>query len=441
MSTARAVALKILARWTEPSDPPAIPERDAPEWQALPPRDRALAFELVTGVLRWRGMLDGVIASQLKQPLEQLELPVRAILWLGAYQLLLLSGVRTYAAVDTSVRLTREAGVARAGGLVNAVLRNITRLGGVVEVRQALTAHSFPRDFTTQISFRRDVYPQPTADVVAHLAVVLSHPRELVAALRQWYGEDDAVHVMLHNNQRPVVTLRVDTPLSAEPMTAAGLGPHESAGYCLAQQGWTPALEALIASGVVSPQDPTAGAVVRKLATLAPGGRVLDMCAGLGTKTIQLSRALPGATITADDIDRSKLQRLAARAQQIGAKNIELDRGQPAAFDAVLVDAPCSNTGVMCRRVQSRWRWPRLDLAALLQTQRGLLETARGRLAPGGLLAYATCSIDPRENSELIAGFRAAHPELTLVAEELILPSFADDARQTRDGGYFAVLR
>ena len=445
--SARGAALRILMRWTQLGDPPMIPDRESRDWEGLTPRDRGFAFELISGVLRWRLMLDAVLASRLKCSLETLEPRVRAILWMGAYQLLLLSGVRPYAAVDSSVTLARQSGAGRAAGLVNAVLRNVTRLKGVVEVRHGLGASIFPRDFTTQIRFAEAVFPDPSKHHIEHLATITSHPPALVRALIDAHTEEVATCVLIRNNQRPVVVVRSDQE-GFVPPAESGLVRHETVrGYWVARDGWNGVIEGLVLAGTVSPQDTTAGKMVRRALDFAGApARVLDLCAGLGTKTVQLAQALPKAAIVGADIDAGKLARLMQRAKRMGLARVSTRLANEAAeaeekFDLVLVDAPCSNTGVMGRRAQSRWRWPTLDLPALLALQTSLLERGLDRLAPGGILTYATCAIDPRENAALVAAFRQRHGNVALLAEETTLPSFSDAVTEVRDGGYYAVLR
>ena len=469
MLTARDLAFRILRQWKIQQDPPLLPERADPVWQQVPARERPFAFDLLTGVLRWRNALDAVIASRLKQPLETLDVPVRAILWIGAYQLLIQGGTANYAAVDTAVELARKnSATAKASGLVNAVLRGITRLNPrriavdkALSPIERLSRRVIALDFSTQLFFNADVFPDPATEATAHLAAVRSHTALFVDHLRKIFGDALAADLLLRNNQRPVITFRADAAALDVP-ASAGLVAHASAErFLVAAEGWNDAIEKLVAKGTLSPQDPTSARPVRRAAQFAQPGaaeipaspawppkRILDLCAGLGTKSLQLARAFPDAAVTATDIDAGKLERLAARAQQVKQKNIAtapLERLAPAAapdarFDLVLVDAPCSNTGVMAKRVQSRWRWPSLNHEALATLQRQLLEQAAALLAPGGVLIYATCSIDPAENQDRVKQFLATHPDFKTVAEESTLPSLEVPADATHDGGYFAIL-
>lgn len=448
MQTARDIVFSLLRKWTTLADPPFLPERSDELFARLSPRDRPFAFDLITGVIRWRKTLDAVIASRLQQPLESLDHAVLALLWLGAYQLLFQSGTSDYAAVDTTVDLARRnRDTHRAGGLVNAVLRNITRLNPKVEPRKpGLARNSVAIDFDRQLTFSEDIFLRPEANPIGHLAQVRSHPPQYVEHLRNLFGERTAAELLLRNNLRPIITLRADTKEVDVP-AAAGLVPHaEAPRFLVAQEGWNAPLEELVTRGTLSPQDPTAAKPIRHLETMiaknelpAPQ-KILDLCAGLGTKTLQLARAFPDAAVTAADIDQNKLAKLQSRIEQVKQQNVSLTPPTDMTFDLVLIDAPCSNTGVMAKRVQSRWRWPTLDHAALHHLQQKLLTEALHKLAPGGTLLYSTCSIDPAENEKLIAGFLASQPTLTLLHQQNTLPSLTNAPTQTHDGGYFAVM-
>ncbi len=384
------------------------------------------------------------------------------MLWIGAYQLLFQSGTADYAAVDTTVNLAKQnRSTTKAAGLVNAVLRGITRLSPVIAKRTenspptAFSRRSFALDFDSQVFLNEDIFPDPAKTLPAHLAAVRSHPVAFVNHLRGLYGDDLAGQLLLRNNIRPVVTLRADSG-SIDVPTNAGLIAHaETPRFLVAAEGWNPMIEAFVQKGLLSPQDPTSAKPVRRAAELAADEkitrptRILDLCAGLGTKSIQLARAFPKAHITAADIDTVKLQRLTIRATQIAQKNIDtlplapLETRNPKLetfFDLVFADVPCSNTGVMAKRVQSRWRWPSLDRPALHALQLQLLTQAYESLTVGGTLIYSTCSIDAAENEQLVSAFLATHPGVRIVSQEATLPSLTSGAAETHDGGYYAIL-
>jgi 16S rRNA (cytosine967-C5)-methyltransferase len=468
MATARSVVLSVLSQWFRPEDPPLIPERDDPAWSTLSAQDRAFAFDLVTGVIRYRGLLDAVVEAALNQSPNALEPIVRAILWMGTFQLLLQSNP-AYAAVDSSVALAKQTSAARAAGLINAGLRNVTRLHATVELRHGLSAATFPLDFTHQIRFNRGVFPDPMRNVQAHIAAITSHPQPLVKMLISAYGESATIDLLIRNNVRPTPVLRSDQP-DWQPPADARLIPHQTPGFFVPSAGWNPAIETLVEAGDLSPQDTTSAkpvaalvhAIVQdRLLPLSPGPlRVLDLCAGLGTKTVQLARNLtakkiehfPLTQITACDVDWNKLEKLTKRVRQLSLTNVSAalastlpQLASPVPFHIALVDVPCSNTGVMGRRMQSRWRWPALKHGELHDLQLKLLQQTAAVLSSGALLVYSTCSIDPAENAGVVQRFlaetRNAGAPFAMHREETTLPSLADSPETYCDGGYFALLK
>ncbi len=423
MQTPRELAFRFLLQWVNLSDPPFLPGRTDAVWAQLSPRDRAFAFDLITGIIRWRSCLDAVISSRIRQPLESLDHPVRAILWLGAYQLLFQSGTADYAAVDTTVTLARKNhDTAAAAGLVNAVLRGITRLTPTVSPISAkppapprLSRRSFALDFDNLLTLGAEIFCPPSA-LDAHLATVRSHPSAYVKHLRKIYGDDLAAHLLLRNNLRPVVTLRVDGDSLDVPASAGLIAHAEAPRFLVAAEGWNPIIEEFVTSGKLSPQDPTSAKSIRTLAQLVADEAmrepvmILDLCAGLGTKALQLARAFPAAQITATDIDAPKIARLRTRAAQMKLTNLATipiaELPPEKRFDVVLLDVPCSNTGVMASRVQSRCgAGLPLDHAALHTLQMDLLRQGAAFTVPNGTVLYATCSIDPEENETLITRF------------------------------------
>ena len=436
---ARELAWETLSRWTVPHDPPRVPERDDPAWLKVAAREGAQGFELITGIIRWRGLLDAVAAAFLKQPPATLDAGVRAALWIGMYPLFFQDSVKTYAAVDEAVELCKTRGLIRASGLVNAVLRNILRAGPKKSPRGGLSAARFPRDLESDIVFGRAVLPPPQP-LAGHLAAATSHPVEYVAMLLGQLPFDGVLGILIADNRRPDVVLRSDDPAFVPPADA-GLFGLAGGRYFAAGEGWNERVGVLVRTGALSPQDSTAGIVAEKLAALlAPGAVVCDLCAGLGTKTIQLARRLPQGRVVATDLDAAKLKKLQTRVVETKVENVTVaELGTLAAqgpFDAVLVDAPCSNTGVLARRVQARWRWPKLDAAAMTRLQLNLLTQAAELCRPGGHVAYATCSIDAAENVGVIKRFMAgaAGPSV-IVAEQTTWPG------ATHDGGYHCLLR
>jgi 16S rRNA (cytosine967-C5)-methyltransferase len=379
---------------------------------ALEPLDRALATELVYGVLVWQGRLDHHLRELLHDPLERLEPSVRAVLRLGLFQLLFLDRVPAYAAVDESVRLAGR----RAGGLVNAVLRRAARAG-----RAGLGL------------------PEPEADRIGRLAVEWSHPRWLVEQWVDELGLDEAAAFVEANTHAPRVALRVNgrrTTREALRATLADAGvpaePGEFAETALVVQREAGRLRSLPAfrDGLFTFQG-EASQLVAALVDVAPEARVLDACAAPGGKTLAIGERLgPAGRIVALDRNRAALGRLRAEAARlgVGALAVNGDAQRPPMtppFDAVLVDAPCSGLGTLRRHPELKWRRRPEDIARLASLQRDLVIGVADLVRPGGILVYAVCTRTNDETTGVIDRLLAARPRF--VVEPLAIPCVDDD--------------
>jgi 16S rRNA (cytosine967-C5)-methyltransferase len=199
--------------------------------------------------------------------------------------------------------------------------------------------------------------------------------------------------------------------------------------------------------GLIQPQDPTATAVVDAAAPRG-GMSVLDFCAAPGTKTTQFGETMADAgRIVAVDVSPERLQKIEDNCRRLGVSIVTTCLAEKVgglevqSFDLALVDAPCSNTGVLARRPEARWRFSVETLHSLAADQRSLLSLASQFVRSGGKLVYSTCSIEPEENGEVVKWAVSKVPGLQLVREELTLPGGADDPRKWCDGGYFALFR
>ena len=176
-----------------------------------------------------------------------------------------------------------------------------------------------------------------------------------------------------------------------------------------------------------------------------PGERVLDLCAAPGTKTTQLAELTAGkAKIVATDIDGERLKKVGENIARLGIKSVTVieykklfDSSKPSLFDAVILDVPCSNTGVLAKRVEARYRIKPKAVKELAEIQNGLLKTAASMLKPQGKICYSTCSIQKCENSDLVKDFLQKNPAFELEAERLTLPSAQNF---DHDGGYTAII-
>jgi 16S rRNA (cytosine967-C5)-methyltransferase len=369
-------------------------------------RDRALAAEIATGVQRWRGALDFLIAGFAKRGVDRLDPEVLEVLRLSAYQLLHLTRVPASAVVDDAVNLARRAGKRSAAGFVNAVLRTVSRR------RNALPLPPRPED------------PADRATALAYFTHTLSHPAWLAA---RWYdrlGFAAAEAWLRFDNTAAPLTLRANsirTPLQELTRRLQErdivVEPGRFAPDALIVKEGQPLREPGTEAGWFVVQD-EASQLVALLAGPAPGRRVLDACAAPGGKATAYASADRGALVVACDVRERRIGLLQRTVAATGADNVavvQADLLQPLPFtdrfDCVVVDAPCSGLGTLRRDPDIRWRRNEIDLAALAAAQRVMLRHAAAAVAPGGRLVYATCSSEPEENEEVAAAFLSSAPD------------------------------
>jgi len=362
---------------------------------ALPADDRPLLRMLCYGTLRHHFRLRWQLGRLLDRPLKRRDSVVEALLTVGLFQLTD-TRVPDHAAVSMTVEAARTLRRPKYAGLINAVLRNFGRRG-VAGL-------------------------EPDDDEARH-----DHPAWLLAALRADWPEDWAA-IVAANNERAPMWLRVnrrkiDVEDYAARLVDAGHSGHRLAGVPDALQLERPvAVESLpgFADGLVSVQDAAAQFAAPWLLHGNKPGRVLDACAAPGGKTAHLLECLgPGAEVTAIEADESRAARIPENLARLGqdATMVVADASQPGAwwdgrpFDRVLLDAPCSASGVIRRHPDIKVLRRANDVAALAATQRTLLEALWGVLAPGGRLLYVTCSVLATENEAVTGAFLAAHAD------------------------------
>lgn len=398
---ARQEALRVLRRMeTTGSFPEHLLARQT---EPLGDRERRLLFELVHGVLRWRGRLDYILSRFSRLPLERLEPAVLDILRLGAYQLLFLTRVPARAAVDESVKLASRY-PKHVRGFVNAVLRAVAEGGRQVE------------------------FPDPRLDPAGYLAAYHSHPAWLAERYLKRFGFEEAQELLAANNALPPLTVRTNTlrisrPRLRERLREEGVAATPTRfspeGLRLTEAG-DPARLPSFQEGLFQVQD-EAAQLVSHLLNPRPGEVVLDACAGRGGKTLHLAQLTHGqGEVVALDADRRKLESLEESALKLGIPNVntlvhDATTSLPGRrFERVLLDAPCSGTGVIRRRVDLKWRKRPEDIPRLAGLQLSMLEALSPSVAKGGAIVYAACSLEPEEGEELMDRFLANHAEFRL---------------------------
>jgi 16S rRNA (cytosine967-C5)-methyltransferase len=369
-------------------------------------RDRALAGEIATGTLRWQGSFDAIIAAFTSRAAARMDPEVLDILRLTIFQLLHLDRIPASAAVNDAVQLARKAGKQSASGLVNAVLRRVSR-----ERRQ----------------LPLPVRPASGADLEAaraYLSVTLSHPRWLMERWLDRYGLDATETWAQFDNGPAPLTLRAIWWRTTREQLAASLAAHgvdtEPARFApggLVVRSGNPLLSPIANDGTFVVQD-EASQLVGVFAGARPGDRALDACASPGGKTTQLAAAVGDGLVVASDVRRRRVDLLVNTIRTTGAKHVRVVRadatgGLPfdAQFDLVLLDAPCSGLGTLRRDPDIRWRRTADDLPVLAEAQFAMLNEAARVLRPGGRLVYATCSSEPEENELVVERFVRARPQ------------------------------
>ncbi len=360
-----------------------------PELSGLSAADRGLANELVNGTVKRRASIDAVLGAYTKAPLRTADPDVREALRLAAFQLLFLDRVPAYAVVDDAVSLAARKD-RRAAGFVNAVLRRVAAEG------------------------RAKLAELGEGDDARAWAVRLSYPPWLVRLVREDLGDAAARRLLEAGNAAPERCLRANRlrgglPAAEEALAAEGFGTHGVDGLPDALLYSGPPLEPSRAfrDGIVSPQSRGSqiAAIVAASGVTGPRAAFLDLCAAPGAKTGQLAALLPEAALTAVEADEARAGELRENLARLGATGVtvveadalDLPAAWAGAFDAVLLDAPCSGLGTLSSRADLRWRRQASDVPRLARLQARLLAGAAATVKPGGALTYAVCTFSRAE--------------------------------------------
>ncbi|HWX20930.1 MAG TPA: 16S rRNA (cytosine(967)-C(5))-methyltransferase RsmB [Candidatus Binatia bacterium] len=403
----------------------------------LAPVDRRLCQELVYGVVRWQATLDWLIARKTKSRPQRPAL--QDLLRLGLYQIFWLERIPNHAAVNETVELARQRGLGPQSGFVNALLRGCLR------------------EF--------DATRRELAELKAgQPSLGYSHPEWLVNRWQERFGPEATARLMAWNNTPPKSFARVNS-LKTEAGKLLTQWREEEVEYDFVRHDWLeenlvfelkshPPLARLpsFQQGLFYIQDPSTLLAARQLGPQA-GETVLDLCAAPGGKLTFMAQLMrnEGRLVAQDTPDRLNLvkencarlgaacvetwsQRPESKSQTPNSK-VQTSESPSTRFDRILLDAPCSNTGVMRRRVDLRWRIRPEEIERLRATQLALLRQAAGLLKPGGVLVYSTCSLEPEENREVIDEFLSSHSDFQLEKQCELRP-FEEGV----DGAYVARL-
>jgi len=398
------------------------------ELPALVPGDRALCQELAYGVVRWQRTLDWLIA--LKTAGRTQKAALQTLLRLGLYQMFWLDRIPDHAAVNETVALARQLGYGPQSGFINALLRGCAR----------------ERDETKRLLEELKT-GQP--------GLGYSHPDWLCERWQKRLSAEKLRQLLEWNNTPPRLFARINT-LRTDAANLLEQWRSEGVEYDFVRRDWFkenlvfelkshPPLATLpsFQRGLFYVQDPATLLAVHELDP-QPGETVLDLCAAPGGKTTYIAQLMQNrGRLVAEDLNRIRLELLRENCARLGVACAEYSCNSSIAIpeltalvDRVLVDVPCSNTGVMRRRVDVRWRIRPAEIVRLRSTQLDLLHDGALQTKPGGVIIYSTCSLEPEENGEVVKEFLASHSDFELENERELLP-FVDGM----DGAYVAKLK
>jgi 16S rRNA (cytosine967-C5)-methyltransferase len=404
----------------------------------LSPADRGLCQEIVYGIVRWQATLDWLIAR--KTDGREQKPGLQNLLRLGLYQIFWLDRIPDHAAVHETVELAKQNGFGTQAGFVNAILRGYLR------------EHDETKNLLAGLK-------------ISQPALGWSHPEWLVARWQKRWDIEKTASLLEWNNTPPKTFARVNT-LKTDAGKLLEKWREENVEYdfvrrepleenLVFEMKSHPPLSSLASfrDGWFYIQDPGTLLAACKLGP-QPGETILDFCAAPGGKTTFIAQLMNNqGRIVAQDVSDERLKWIQENCARLGVTCVETQRAAgilpaglgkkdgtasgtvAARLDRILVDAPCSNTGVMRRRVDLRWRIQPEEIERLRTAQLDLLQQAATQVKPGGVLGYSTCSLEPEENGEVVKQFLNEHADFKLESEHELLP-FADQV----DGAYVAKL-
>lgn len=409
-ATSRSLALQVLTAVEQDGAYSNLLLNGALQKSGLSGPDAGLATELVYGTIQRLNTIDFLLEPFVTKGMGKLAPWVRNLLRLSFYQLYYLDRIPPHAVVNEAVNLAKKRGHQGISGMVNGVLRNVLRRKEELKLPEGLSA-------------------------VQRIALEHSHPEWLVARWLEQYGEQTTEAICRANNEPPSISIRVNRAktsrdkmlqllkeqgLSAAPSRLAQDGIVVEGGGNMALTSW-------YREGLISVQDESSMLVAEALNPEADMS-VLDCCAAPGGKTCHIAEMMQGSgRVLANDIHSHKAKLVEDQANRLGLTNIDISTGDASrlgerlernSFDRILLDAPCSGLGVIRRKPDLKWAKTAGDIAEIAGIQSSLLDTAGDLLKPGGLLVYSTCTIEPRENVEMVSSFLNRHPEFQLAEDK-----------------------
>ncbi|MDF3130648.1 RsmB/NOP family class I SAM-dependent RNA methyltransferase [Kiritimatiellaeota bacterium B1221] len=413
-SPERDQAIRLLKDWILKGSLPT----DSGDWQNC----SSLTREIVWTCMRHRGSLDAWINHLSHKRPSQIMIPS---LWVGLCQILLLDGVPEHAAVHETLEAAKRSGVPPARiGFANALFRRTLR------------------EKNELLSWLENQSPE----------IRYSHPKMLVDRWTASYGEEKTEEILYWNQQRSFTYARITDigrRLRSDLALPEGSVPHAFGGsepdFYQLPRSFSPQELPDFYEGAWYIQDPSTSMAPRLL-NVQPGERVLDACAAPGGKTTLLAEALGDQShlLLACDPNPKRCRRLQENLDRMQFPDVKVNSTEITGisvpndelFDAILLDVPCSNTGVYQRRPDAKWNFRRKLLTGLIQLQYQILQDALLLLKPGGRLVYSTCSIEEEETTRQMENWLGQHPECSLESQRVLLPG-----EENCDGAFAALIR
>ncbi len=380
----------------------------------LTQQDKALLTELINGVVRWRGKLDWALTGFYNGDYQKCLNIVKNSMRVGLYQIMFLDRIPAYAAIDESVEIVKHIQGEKTAGIVNGVLRNLHR--NLDKIR----------------------YPDKSDDPVYYFSIIHSHPKWLVKKWIERFGVDETEKLLIANNERPYVPIRVnllksDTEKIKEIFDKYEVKyiqcPYLEQTLLVHNPKYDLVGTELFKTGEITIQDPSASLAV-KLASPAPGSTLLDVAAAPGGKSFFLAELMKDqGKIIALEKYSSKMRFIEEGKKRLGLNSIEelVDDARlirlKEKVDFIFADVPCSGLGTLRKKPDIKWKRDLEDIAKIVTLQKEIISNSVKNLKTGGILIYSTCTIEPEENEQVIEWLLKEYPELKLDPAENYLPA------------------
>ncbi|MHC4187240.1 MAG: 16S rRNA (cytosine(967)-C(5))-methyltransferase RsmB [Planctomycetota bacterium] len=420
-----------------------------------PTSEKQRATDLVYGCLRNLSTIDHCISTLAQRPIERIQPKILNILRPAVYELLYCSSSPEYAIVNESVEITKTSGGKKQTSFVNAVLRQIT--GHIAnrntEIKNTNLQKIIPQNLSTGCLFDAEILPDLQTQPLEYFSLAFSLPLWLIKNWLDEYGVDKTSQICNASNRRAQVWIRpnilkISKEELAEKLQKNGVECKSSPANSMLQLKSPSSITNLpgFREGEFTIQDLTAAQPVFLLDARA-GQRILDLCAAPGTKTTQLAELCSDKSeIIATDISSERLEMVGENIKRLGFRSVvtipyekvEKESHDLGLFDKILLDVPCSNTGVLSKRIEVRFRITQAAIKKITKIQLKLLELAVKLLKSNGQICYSTCSIQPEENNKVVEQFLDTNKDFEVKTEKLTLPSAE---KPDHDGGYVAIIK